>query len=246
MLTRAHLAHFEILEPDGTPFVSLDSVRVSYNPLGFLIGTYRFGSVTAERAHVSLLQASDGTWNFDRLFGDDPAEETPVPEPAEPDSARGPGRTKVLLTDLVIRRGSLLVTTPWAADRTGADRDSLVAQGLRGEKLWRVVRAGPDRWVREIRLDSLSGGFPLVRLVDPERPLRIEASGLAAAASVVTQTLDIRRFDGSATFRDTIDVQVGTLETGESALAGSGWIEWLPQKLSPQNAGTGPQAAAGR
>jgi len=224
MLTRAHLAHFEILEPDGTPFVSLDSVRVSYNPLGFLIGTYRFGSVTAERAHVSLLQASDGTWNFDRLFGDDPAEETPVPEPAEPDSARGPGRTKVLLTDLVIRRGSLLVTTPWAADRTGADRDSLVAQGLRGEKLWRVVRAGPDRWVREIRLDSLSGGFPLVRLVDPERPLRIEASGLAAAASVVTQTLDIRRFDGSATFRDTIDVQVGTLETGESALAGSGWI----------------------
>ncbi|MGB5526387.1 MAG: hypothetical protein WBN79_05975, partial [Gemmatimonadota bacterium] len=28
MLTRIHLAHFEILESDGTPFVQLDSVRV--------------------------------------------------------------------------------------------------------------------------------------------------------------------------------------------------------------------------
>ncbi len=40
LLTRTHLAHFEILESDGTPFVQLDSVRVSYNPLGFLTGTY--------------------------------------------------------------------------------------------------------------------------------------------------------------------------------------------------------------
>ena len=78
--------------------------------------------------------------------------------------------------------------------------------------------------MREIRLDSLSGGFPLLRIVDPVRPFRIEATGLATAASVVTQTLDIRRFDGSATFRDTIAVEIGTLETEETVLAGSGWV----------------------
>ena len=83
MLTRVHLAHFEIQESDGTPFVELDSVRVSYNPLGFLIGTYRFSNVTVERARVSLLQAADRTWNFDRLFGDDPSEPR-----SEPDSAQ--------------------------------------------------------------------------------------------------------------------------------------------------------------
>jgi hypothetical protein len=219
ILTRVHLAHFEIQEADGTPFVALDSVRVSYNPLGFLIGTYRFSNVTVERAQVSLLQAPDRTWNFDRLFGDDPSE-----PPSEPDSLKSPGRTKVLLTDVNIGRGSLLVTTPWATDLTGAARDSMVAQGLRGDKLWRVVRAGPDRWVREIRLDPLSGGFPLLRIVDPVRPLRIEAAGLTTAASVVTQTLDVRRFDGSATFRDTIAVEIGLLQTEESVLTGSGWV----------------------
>jgi len=225
MLTRVHLAHFEFLESDGTPFVSLDSVRLSYNPLGFLIGTYRFNNVTAEHARVSLIQAPDRVWNFDRLFGDDPSQLESLPDSAQvPDSTRGPSRTRVLLTDLNIRRGSLLVTTPWAADRRGADRDSLVAQGLRGDKLWRVVRAGPGRWVREIRLDSLSAGFPLLRIVDPVRPLRIEATGLATAASVVTQTLNVRRFDGSATFRDTIAIEIGALETEESVLGGSGWV----------------------
>ena len=225
MLTRIHLAHFEILESDGTPFVQLDSVRVSYNPLGFLIGTYRFSNVTVENAQISLLQAEDRNWNFDRLFGDDPSEVELLPDSAMvSDSARPPGRTKVLLTDLNIRRGSLLVTTPWAADKRGAERDSLVAQGVRGDKLWRVVRVGPGRWVREIRLDSLSAGFPLLRIVDPVRPFRIETTGMATAASVVTQTLDVRRFDGTATFRDTIAVEVGTLETEGSVLAGSGWI----------------------
>jgi hypothetical protein len=225
MLTRVHLAHFEMLESDGTPFVALDSVRVSYNPLGFIIGTYRFSNVTVQNARISLLQAPDRTWNFDRLFGDDPSEVDVSPDSvAFPDSIPGPSRTKVLLTDLNIRRGSLVVTTPWAADQRGAARDSLIAQGLRGDKLWRVVRAGPDRYVREIRLDSLSAGFPLLRIVDPVRPFRIETTGMATAASVVTQTLGIRRFDGSATFRDTIAVEVETLETGESVLRGSGWI----------------------
>ena len=254
ILTRVHLAHFEMLESDGTPFVSLDSVRVSYNPLGFLTGTYRFRNVTVERARISLIQAPDRAWNFDRLFGDEPSESA-----VEPDSAGGDSRTKVLFTDLNIRRGSLLVTTPWAADLSGAERDSLVAQGLRGDKLWRVVRAGPGQWVREIRLDSLSGGFPLVRIVDPARPFRIEATALATAASVVTQTLDVRRFAGSATFRDTIAIEIETLETDGSVFGGSGWIvpsnpeqfrfgldadpiafgdlEWLPVPLPQQGGG---------
>ncbi len=219
MLTRAHLAHFEIIESDGTPFVQLDSVRLSYNPLAFLAGTYRFRDVTVERARISLIQAEDRNWNFDRLFGDDPSEPA-----AEPDSAGGSSRTRVLLTDLNIRRGNLLVTTPWAADLTGAARDSMVARGLRGDKLWRVVRAGPGKWVREIRLDSLSGGFPLIRLVDPVRPFRIEAVELATEASVVTQTLDVRRFDGNATFRDTIAIEIETLQTEASTMEGSGWI----------------------
>ncbi len=228
LLTRAHLAHFEIVESDGTPFVQLDSVRVSYNPLGFLTGTYRFRNVTVEHARVSLIQAPDRTWNFDRLFGDQPSDlqsvESEAVMQAAADSLRGGSRTRVLLTDLQIRRGTLVLTTPWAEDVSGAERDSLIQQGLRGDMLWRVVRTGPGRYVREIRLDSLSGGFPLIRIVDPLRPFRVEAAGLATAASVVTQTRDIRRFDGTATFRDTIAVEIEALETDESAFRGTGWF----------------------
>jgi hypothetical protein len=130
----------------------------------------------------------------------------------------------VLLANLAIRRGDLTVITPWAGDLAGADRDSAIAQGLRGERLWRVRRSGPDRYVREIRLDSLTGEFPLVRLVDPARPMRIEASGVVASAAVVTQTLEVARFDGAATFRDTIAIDVDRLETAASSLEGDGWV----------------------
>ena len=228
LLTRAHLARFEIVESDGTPFVQLDSVRVSYNPLGFLLGTFRFRDVRVERARVTLIQAPDHAWNFDRLFGEDTSApqlpESRADLQAAADSLRGGSRTRVLLTDLQIRRGTLVVTTPWAEDVSGAERDSLVQQGLRGDKLWRVIRTGPGRYVREIRLDSLSGGFPLLRLVDPVRPFRVEAAGLSTTASVVTQTLDVRRFDGAAAFRDTIAIEIEALETGGSSLSGSGWI----------------------
>jgi hypothetical protein len=228
MLTRVHLAHFEMLEGDGTPFVQLDSVRVSYNPLGFLVGTFRFRDVTIERARISLIQQQDGSWSWDRLFGGDPEEpedDRPESGPSEPaDSLQETGGTRVVLTAVRFGRGDLTVRTPWARGLSGAARDTMIARGLRGDKLWRVRRAGPNRYVREIRLDSLAGGLPLLRIVDPMRPFRIEAEALSAEASVVTQTLDVTRFDGTATFRDTIAVEVDLLETGASSLRGDGWI----------------------
>ena len=222
LLTRAHLAHFDLIESDGTPFVRLDSVRVAYNPLGLLMGTYRFRQVDIQKASLSLIQQDDGSWSWDRLFGD--SAEVARPEPERQDSTGGGGGTRIVLTDVRIGRGDLTVSTPWASEESGAERDSLIAQGLRGDKLWRVRRSGPGRYEREIRLDSLSGALPLLRISDPIRPFRIEAEGLAASASVVTQTLDIRRFDGSASFRDTISVEVEALETGTSALTGYGWV----------------------
>ncbi len=223
LLSRAHLAHFEIVEADGTPFLSLDSVRVEYNPLGLLIGVYRFRNVTVERARLELRQHDDGSWNFDRLFGDD------EPPPHEADEQAGeeegpPGDERLLLHDVVIRTGTLRVRTPWARELRGAARDLANAAGLRGERLWRVRRIGPDRVERELVLDSLRGGFPLIRLIDRARPMRFEFSEVATAASVVTQPLDVKRFDGAAVFRDTITVDIDGLQTTNSAISGRGWI----------------------
>ena len=170
LLTSVLLDRFVIRDADGEEFVVLDSVRMEYNPLSLWSGTYRFRAVTIGRARLLLHQNTDGVWNYKRIF--------------EKDDDSGPSTTRVLLTDLAVREGIVEVRTPWAAGLTGAARAARVRAGLSGEALWRVEDAGSGTFERVIRLDSLSGLFPLVRLVDPVRPLRIEMEGLRTQAAV--------------------------------------------------------------
>lgn len=210
LLSNVLLDRFVIRDAAGEEFVVLDSVRMEYNLLSLLSGTYRFRAVTVGRARLLLHQDADGVWNYDRIFARD--------------EDSGPSNTRVLLTDLAVREGSIEVRTPWAADLTGAARTARVRAGLSGEALWRVEQAGPDVFERVIRLDSLSGLFPLVRITDPVRPLRIEMEGLRTQAAVVTQILDIERFNGVVTFRDSIEIRIDRLESPTSSFRGSGWV----------------------
>lgn len=197
LVSRVLLARFVIRDAAGEPFVELDSVRMEYNPVSLLLGTYRFSAVSIRRASLRLLQDSDGTWNYERIFaGDD---------------GGGPGAARVLLTDLAVHEGEFEVRSPW----DGPPGD---------EALWRILPAEAGGYERVIRLDSLSGLFPLVRIVDPLRPMRFEIEGLAARAQAVQQDHRIVRFDGSATFRDSVAVIIERLESPTSVFAGDGWV----------------------
>ncbi|MFW6084540.1 MAG: translocation/assembly module TamB domain-containing protein, partial [Gemmatimonadota bacterium] len=197
LVSRVLLDRFVIRDTAGRVFVELDSVRMEYNPVGLLMGTYRFSSVTAAGARLRLLQSADGSWNYDRIFpGGDPDD--------------GPGDTRVLLTDLAIRRGAFEMRTP-RDDAPGPD------------ELWRVEAAGGGGFERVIRLDSIAGRFPLVRIVDPVRPMRFEIDGLSAVAEAVRQRHEITGFDGAATFRDSVHVEVARLESPHSRLRGEGY-----------------------
>ena len=173
LLTGALLDRFEITDPDGRLFVGLDSVRIRYNPLSFLVDTYRFDAVTAERVRLVLRQGEDGRWNFERIF----QEERP-----EPDDGGGPGTTRLLLSDVTIRSGTVEVRTPWARGLEGAERAAAIREGLAGDRLWRVRAVGPERYEREIVLEDLQGRFPLIRIIDPVRPMRIDLENVAARA----------------------------------------------------------------
>ena len=218
LLSHALLERFEITDPDGRLFVGIDSVRLHYNPLSFLVGTFRFDAVSMRRVHLVLRQDEDGRWNFDRIFGDE--------DPVEPDSIDDgrQGNDRVLLADVDVREGEIEVHIPWARDLTGAARDSAIQQGLRGDQLWRVRSIGPDRYEREILLRQLSGRFPLIRIVDPVRPLRFDMEGVSARADVVTQTLDIEALDGSVVIADTVRVRLDGLDLAASSISGSGWL----------------------
>lgn len=198
LVSRVLLDRFVIRDAAGEVFVELDSVRMEYNPVGLLMGTYRFSSVTAGRANLRLLQAADGSWNYDRIF-------------AGGDPDQGPGDTRVLLTDLAIRRGTFEMRTPW--------------EGAPGpDELWRIEPTATGGFERVIRLDSIAGRFPLLRIVDPVRPMRFEIDGLSAVAAAVRQTHEIVGFDGTATFRDSVHVEVARLESAHSAFAGEGYV----------------------
>ncbi len=218
LLSHALLERFEITDPDGRLFVGIDSVRLHYNPLSFLVGTFRFDAVSMQRVRLVLRQYEDGRWNFDRIFGDE--------EPVEPDSIDDgrQGNDRVLLADVDVREGEIEVHIPWARNLVGTARDSAIQQGLRGDRLWRVRSVGPDRYEREILLRQLSGRFPLIRIVDPVRPLRFDMEGVSAQADIVTQTLDIETLDGSVIIADTVRVQLDVLDLGASSISGSGWL----------------------
>ena len=218
LLSHALLERFEITDPDGRLFVGIDSVRLHYNPISLLVGTFRFDAVSMRRVHLVLRQHEDGRWNFDRTFGDE--------EPVEPDSADDgrQGNDRVLLFDVEVQEGEIEVHVPWARDLTGTARDSAVQQGLRGDHLWRIRSVGPDRYERELLLRQLSGRFPLIRIVDPVRPLRFDMDGVSALADVVTQTLEIESLDGSVVIADTVSIQLDNLDLAASSISGAGWV----------------------
>lgn len=197
LVSRVLLDRFVIRDSVGRPFVELDSVRLQYNPVSLLMGTYRFSAVTVQHARLRLLQDSTGTWNYDRIFPGD--------------TTGGPSTSRVLLTDLAIRYGTFEMRTPWAA-------------APNPEELWRIEPDGAGGFERVIALDSLTGRFPLVRIVDPLRPMRFEIEGLSGRAEAVRQVHHIERFDGSATFRDSVHVEVAQLQSPYSRFTGAGEV----------------------
>ncbi len=215
LISRVHLAHLSIMTHEGVRFVDADSVRLQFNPLSFLLQSFRIRNMEAQRLHLNLEQDAAGSWNFDRLFsGDDSGGDESGAEGAE----SAPGSTRVLLSDLKVVNGRIRVRTPWddpatRRRRTGSD-----------QTIWRVLQTGPRRWERVIELDSLAGSFPLVRLVDPLRPMRFELSQISAVARAVTQDLTVRRFDGNVTFRERVDIEIERLEFEQSQLSGTGYV----------------------
>ncbi|MEE8560910.1 MAG: translocation/assembly module TamB domain-containing protein, partial [Gemmatimonadota bacterium] len=209
-----------------------EGVRVSYSPFGLLSGRYTFRRLSADRMQLILRQYPEGDWNFDRIFRADEAAEAQPEGPALPFPPPTPypmpeldeqGGTRVTILDGEVRDGTLALLTPWAHDLTGQAREAAIDAARRGEEIWNVEPEG-DGWVRALRLEGLRGRFPLVRLVEPGRPVRIELEGMRAKVRAVRQPLEFLRFDGSLVFGDSVRIEIRRADLGASRLTGRGWI----------------------
>lgn len=220
LLSRAVVSHFSIRGPGGRRFLTLDDVRVEYNPLGFLAGRFHFRRVSVGGMQLSLRQDEEGRWEHERIFEAEGSaggeEDTRRRRESRPEGERQAGGegNRVLLTDVTVRSGRLEVRTPWRPTEEGGE-----------DVIWRVApgdgEAPPERLVL---LDSLRGRLPAVRLVDPEEPLELRVRGLAGRLGAVTQPLRLEGLSGAAAFGDTASVRIEDLRVGGSRLRGEGEI----------------------
>ncbi|MDP2528251.1 MAG: translocation/assembly module TamB domain-containing protein [Candidatus Palauibacterales bacterium] len=215
LLTRVRLASFLIEDSAGAPFLQLRDVRVEYNPLGFLTGRYHLKRMEVGRLTLDMVQDTSGSWNFQRIFASGPDSVT---------SSGSGGGTRLLVTDAHVAGGTVDVVEPWSTGLRGTAADSALRAALAGQATWNVRRGPGGRPEQEFRADSIRGGMPLLRLADPQRPMRLEFAGIAARLTAVSQPLDVTAFTGSAEFGDSVHVQVADIETPESKLSGRGWV----------------------
>lgn len=196
LFTRVRMEGLAIRGPGGETFVDLRDVRVEYNPVRFLAGSYLLRRLTTGRLEVRLLQGDDGAWNFERIFG------------AGEDGDDGGIRLRA--TDVTVEDGRLEVRTPWTGDP--------------GDEVWNLERT--DRGLeRVIALEDMSGRLPLLRLVDPDEPMRVEMEGVEALARAVRQPIGLTELDGAATFTDTVRVRLDRIRSSEgTAVSGRGRV----------------------
>lgn len=238
LLTRVVLERFAIRGADGTPFVALDTVRLEYDPLSLVRGQLRIRSMDVNRAEIVLRQLPDGAWNFTRIFGDTAPAPAAPDEPAEAveDVAAADEFTgevsdglRLIFGDAEVRGGRLEIRRPWTEGLEGLARATALRAARGGETIWHLEpigsESGEEAYEQVFAIDSLRGAFPLIRILDAQRPLRVEMRGLSGRLEAVRQPLDLQRFDGSVTFGDTIRVEFDRLDLGSSALQGAGWVE---------------------
>lgn len=145
----------------------LAEVRVRYNPLTLLEGQLTIQAIDIVEPRVSLIQAADGRWNFQRLLP--PAAEKP-PAPA-PEPSAGGLPLAIKLAQLRIRDGDVSLQTPALPGVRRVEglqlhaSGQIDAQGLHATLHRLTARANPANV--DLRITGgVSGPFESLRLED--------------------------------------------------------------------------------
>ncbi len=230
LITRLVLSRFEVVDSDGNTFVALDSVTLEYDPLRLVRGQIRIRRLDAAYAEIRLSADVDGRWNFERIFspgGPDAATPTGTDSLRTGDSlAVAPleesSTLRFILGDATLHDGLLEVRIPWTEGLEGRERDLAFAAARDPESIWYDEETEAGEFERVYRIEGLAGQFPLLRIVDPPRPMHISLENVRGRLSMVSTPLEIERFSGDVTLGDTIEVEIDRFETAGSSFTGSG------------------------
>ncbi len=247
LLTRITISRFEIRDPDSEIFVALDTVTIEYDPIALFRKQLRVRRLHAKAADIHIIQEANGRWNYDRVFGgsreldqnsfgaapDTARDSTALAVAAgdsaasalpTPDTSRRASGFRVLFGDASIEAGTIAVRMPWTETMEGPEKERALREARAGESLWALHETAEGEFEKSFRLDNILGRFPTLRIIDPPRPLQIQLQEVSGTLHAVRQPLEIQRLSATATFGDSIQIEVERFETEGSVLFGSGWV----------------------
>ncbi len=207
------LVGVRIIDSTGAPFIAADSVSLRLDIMPLLRRRVRLSDVTFSRPIVTLTQAADGKWNYQRIF---------------PANSHAPKSTKpgygdwVRFDDVSVRDGSLTTRRPWNPRVLAAKRDSVIAAALAPDARAMIERSA-DGFTQVMTFASLRGRMPRIIVADPsDHDIRIDIDSLSAIAAIFRPpTLDIRQLAGRVRIgADSITVSPLTIVLPESRASG--------------------------
>lgn len=195
---------FGIVDTDGRPFLSADSLEVEYDWRTLVSGQIVLNRVILYQPDVAIEKLpGDTAWNYERIFADT--------TPGDPSS----GRSLIMFRDADVRGGTAIVRMALdpADIETPADTARLVIEQIRG---------GP---VRTMRFDRIDADLDRVIWESPTEEGRLfEVSSVSGRGFVWQEPFMIEDGRGTLTMRDslvTFDFPEVELPASRASILGS-------------------------
>jgi translocation and assembly module TamB len=150
-----------IRDERGELFLSTGPITLDYNPRDILDARLFIRRATVEHPYVHVVEHSDGTWNFKKIFASSP---TPAPKEV---STRGWG-SYFVVDSARLHDATFLLTLRWQPDDSlkGARRDSVIRVTLANPA--RAVSPTYDGFGRLYAWRNINGLLSHSRLADPD------------------------------------------------------------------------------
>ncbi len=223
LVSNLTLQHVVITDSAGGPFVSVDSLTVSYSIADLLRKRIDVDHAVFYRPFVVLDQLPNQKWNWQRIF---PQTQTKGPPSTGPQWG---DRIRIANADIV--NGRFILKMPWTPQKGLSRRaaDSVTRDALKPSS--RVdVRPVAGGYQRRIELDSMTGHIPLLRVSEPGQPHSlIEISKMSMHAFPLRPPGPVvRDLRGAFAFTtDSIWWQQAYASLPDSKISGSGAFSFL-------------------
>lgn len=214
-----------IRDSRGALFASSGPIHVEYNIRDVIDYRILIRRVTLEHPYLHLVEHSDFTWNFKKLFASAPS---PAQKVTKEVSTRGWGNYFVI-DSARLRDATFLVTLPWHPDDSlkGARRDSAIHVALANPA--RAVSKTYDGYGRLYEWRNISGLISHSRLADPDSDEKYgrEFKIATLSADEFEPTFKFRNVVGNARVQgDSVFFESPRFEMPASSGRGAGKVWW--------------------